>query len=238
VERSIKTQRTSNATTETDRHGRHRAGIAGRPDRLLEIRTEKVADAKADVAAAKQDVKEAVADARTDAEKSAAREEWLKFKSLAEARIAANDKIVADYRGKMTAAGGKLRANMTRRSKRWKQEQRTESQAGHIPGQRKDRPGSSSRASSATTWMNWARHSRDSQSTTTSNSALPLKPGGPAFFILKTSTCKLLIIPDVAELQLWRHRNLIKQMTRAVTKQRRGDCGIVESASDAIIGKS
>jgi hypothetical protein len=67
---------------------------------------QKVADAKADVVVAKQDVKDAVADAQTEA-----REEWLSFKGEAEAKIAATEKSIADYKVKMTTASGKLHAN-------------------------------------------------------------------------------------------------------------------------------
>jgi hypothetical protein len=66
---------------------------------------QKVADAKANVIAAKQDLKDAVADAQ-----AAAKEEWLNFKNEAEAKIEANDKIVAEYKTKMTTTNGKLRA--------------------------------------------------------------------------------------------------------------------------------
>jgi len=66
---------------------------------------QKVADAKATMAEAKQDVKDAAADAQT-----AAREEWLKFKNEAEAKITANEKSIADYKARMITAGGKLRA--------------------------------------------------------------------------------------------------------------------------------
>jgi hypothetical protein len=66
---------------------------------------QKVADAKEHAAAAKQDVKDAVADAQ-----AAAREEWLKFKSEVEAKLAANEKAIADYKAKMTTANGKLQA--------------------------------------------------------------------------------------------------------------------------------
>jgi hypothetical protein len=63
--------------------------------------TEKIADAKANVVVAK----DAVADAQ-----AAAREEWLKFKSEGEAKITANERIIAEYKVKMTTADGKLRA--------------------------------------------------------------------------------------------------------------------------------
>jgi len=66
---------------------------------------QKVEDAKAHAVAAKQDVKDAVADAQ-----AAAREEWLNFKSAAEAKIEANNKIIAEYKAKMTTANGKLQA--------------------------------------------------------------------------------------------------------------------------------
>jgi hypothetical protein len=76
--------------------------------------TQKVADAKANEVAAKQDVKDAVANAQTVEQESAAREEWLTFKGKAEGAIAANDKIIADYKAKMTNADGKLRAQYDR----------------------------------------------------------------------------------------------------------------------------
>jgi predicted RNase H-like nuclease (RuvC/YqgF family) len=60
---------------------------------------QKVADAKADVVVAKQDVKDAVADAKTEA-----RQEWLAFKSEAEARMTtAGGKLHADYDKKIDA---------------------------------------------------------------------------------------------------------------------------------------
>ena len=67
---------------------------------------QKVADAKADVVVAKQDVKDAVSDAQA----SAQREEWLAFKGEAEIRIAVNDKSIAEYKVKMTTSDGKQRA--------------------------------------------------------------------------------------------------------------------------------
>ena len=66
---------------------------------------QKVASAKKNVNAVTQDVKDAAADAQ-----DAVREEWLKFKSETEAQIATNDKIVAEYKAKMTTAGNKLDA--------------------------------------------------------------------------------------------------------------------------------
>src|SRR5512140_1515254 len=72
--------------------------------------SQKVADAKANEVAAKQEVNDAVADAQTANQQAAAREAWLKFKGEQEARIAVNDQIIADYKAKMTTAEGKLRA--------------------------------------------------------------------------------------------------------------------------------
>jgi hypothetical protein len=72
---------------------------------------QKIADAKADVTVAKQDVKDAVADAQTAAE----REDWLAFKGAAEIRIAVNDKSIAEYKLKMTAADGKQHAEYDKR---------------------------------------------------------------------------------------------------------------------------
>lgn len=63
--------------------------------------SEKIADAKANVVVAK----DAVADAQ-----AAAREDWLKFKSEGEAKITANERIIAEYKVKMATADGKLRA--------------------------------------------------------------------------------------------------------------------------------
>ncbi len=71
---------------------------------------QKVADAKANVEAAKQDVKAAVADA-----KDAAKEEWQKFKNESEGKISTNDKIVAEYKAKMTATNGKLHRKYDRK---------------------------------------------------------------------------------------------------------------------------
>jgi hypothetical protein len=76
---------------------------------------QKIADAKAKVVEATKDVKEAVVDAQSDAQQSAAREEWLKYKSEAEAKITANDKIVAEYKAKMTTTSGKLHAMYDKR---------------------------------------------------------------------------------------------------------------------------
>jgi hypothetical protein len=71
---------------------------------------QKVADAKANAIATKQDVNAAVADARANEQQSAAREEWLTFKSEAKAKVAANEKIIATYKARMTEADGNLRA--------------------------------------------------------------------------------------------------------------------------------
>jgi hypothetical protein len=71
---------------------------------------QKFADAKARVVAAKQDVKEATADVQ-----AAAREEWLKFKDNANAKIAANEKCIDDYKEKMTTADGKLEKQYDRK---------------------------------------------------------------------------------------------------------------------------
>jgi TolA-binding protein len=71
---------------------------------------QKFADAKAHVAAAKEDVKEATADVQ-----AAAREEWLKFKGNADAKIAANEKSIDDYKEKMTTTDGKLQKQYDRK---------------------------------------------------------------------------------------------------------------------------
>ena len=68
---------------------------------------QKLADAKANAADMKQDVKAAVAD-QTEAAKQV---EWLSFKSNAELKIIANDKAIADYKVSMTGTNGKRRSN-------------------------------------------------------------------------------------------------------------------------------
>ncbi len=68
---------------------------------------QKLADAKANAADLKQDVKAAVAD-QTEAAKQV---EWLSFKSNAELKIIANDKAIADYKVSMTGTNGKRRSN-------------------------------------------------------------------------------------------------------------------------------
>lgn len=70
---------------------------------------QKVTDAKANVEAAKENVRTAEADAQLKAEQNAAREEWLVFKRDKEAIIAANDTVIANYKAKMTYTSGKLR---------------------------------------------------------------------------------------------------------------------------------
>jgi ribosome-associated translation inhibitor RaiA len=67
---------------------------------------EKVADAKANVVVAQQGVTDAVDEAQTA---------WLKYKSDAEARIAVNEQIIADYKIKMTNSDGKLQAAYDRK---------------------------------------------------------------------------------------------------------------------------
>ena len=62
------------------------------------------ADAKTAAGEAKQDVKDAATDAQ-----AGARTEWLEFKSAAEARIAENDRLITEYKARMTAADGKLK---------------------------------------------------------------------------------------------------------------------------------
>jgi len=64
---------------------------------------QKVADASSDVSEAKQDAREAEVE-------TAAQADWLTFKSDSESRIAVNEKIVAEYKAKMTAVDGKLNA--------------------------------------------------------------------------------------------------------------------------------
>ena len=64
---------------------------------------QKVADAKADLKEVVHDLKDAVADGQ-----DAAREEWTKFRDGYEAKIEANDKVVAEYKARMTTADGKL----------------------------------------------------------------------------------------------------------------------------------
>ncbi len=68
---------------------------------------QKLADAKANAADLKQDVKAAVAD-QTEAAKQV---EWLSFKSNAELKIIANDKAIADYKVSMTGTNGTRRSN-------------------------------------------------------------------------------------------------------------------------------
>lgn len=67
-------------------------------------------DAKADVSTARQSMKDAAVDVQ-----AAAREEWLKFKNECETRIAANDKIVAEYKAKMADASDKRREQYDKR---------------------------------------------------------------------------------------------------------------------------
>lgn len=66
---------------------------------------QKVANAKENVNAVTQDVKDAAADAQ-----AAVREEWLQFKRESDNKIAANNKVIAEYKAKMTTAQGKLQA--------------------------------------------------------------------------------------------------------------------------------
>lgn len=60
-------------------------------------------DAQENAAAAGQNVRDAAA--------NTAKDEWLNFKSAAEARIEDNNKIIADYKVKMTNTKGKLSAS-------------------------------------------------------------------------------------------------------------------------------
>lgn len=63
----------------------------------------KVEDAQNNALEAQQDANTAVAE--NDAQK-----EWQVFKTEAEAKIAVNEKIITDYKAKMTNANGKLQA--------------------------------------------------------------------------------------------------------------------------------
>lgn len=69
---------------------------------------QKVVDAKATVVAAKQEVRDAEAVARDENQQASARAEWLAFKNEAEALIATNDRIIEEYKSRMTSATGKL----------------------------------------------------------------------------------------------------------------------------------
>lgn len=60
---------------------------------------QKVADAKAEVVDATQNVVEAIN-----------HEEWVRFKTESETKITNNDRIIAEYKTKMTMTSGKLRA--------------------------------------------------------------------------------------------------------------------------------
>jgi len=62
-----------------------------------------LADAQQNVVAAQQNVNDAKA-------QSAAVDEWTQYKANAEAKIAENDKIIADYKARMTNSKGKLLA--------------------------------------------------------------------------------------------------------------------------------
>ncbi len=64
---------------------------------------EKVADATANAVETEQAAKSAEA-------QSAAEADWLKFKGEAETVIALNEKIIVEYKAKMTEANGKLKA--------------------------------------------------------------------------------------------------------------------------------
>ena len=59
---------------------------------------------------AQENAVEAQQDADLTAAENAAQQEWQKFKAEALAIIAVNEKIIADYKAKMTAANGKLQA--------------------------------------------------------------------------------------------------------------------------------
>lgn len=72
---------------------------------------QKLADAKANAADLKQDVKVAVAD-QTEAAKQV---EWLNFKSDAEIKIIANDKAIAEYKVSMTGTNGTRRAKYNKK---------------------------------------------------------------------------------------------------------------------------
>lgn len=72
---------------------------------------QKLADAKANAAELKQDVKIAIAD-QTEAAKQV---EWLNFKNGAEIKIIANDKAIADYKVSMTGTNGTRRANYNKK---------------------------------------------------------------------------------------------------------------------------
>lgn len=65
----------------------------------------KVANAKKSVNAVTEDVKDALTDAQ-----AAFREEWLQFTRESETKFAANNKVIAEYKAKMTTAEGKLQA--------------------------------------------------------------------------------------------------------------------------------
>jgi hypothetical protein len=72
------------------------AGCNNKADKALD-------DAKANIAEAGQDAKEAAAN-------SEAAETWQQYKDESNARIAANDKIIADYKANMIGTNGKLKA--------------------------------------------------------------------------------------------------------------------------------
>jgi hypothetical protein len=64
---------------------------------------QKLADAEVNAEEANQDLNDAEAN-------SAAVNDWESFKNAANAQIAANDKIIADYKVSMTGTNGKLKA--------------------------------------------------------------------------------------------------------------------------------
>lgn len=64
---------------------------------------QKLAEAKTDVTEAKQDAR----DANTQ---TAVQNDWQAFKTAAESKIAVNEKIIVEYKTRMTTSDGKLRA--------------------------------------------------------------------------------------------------------------------------------
>lgn len=71
---------------------------------------QKMADAKADLNEVVEDIEDAV-----DEGQDAARDEWLKFKEGYEAKIDANEKVIAEYKSRMTGANGKMQAKFEKK---------------------------------------------------------------------------------------------------------------------------
>ncbi len=71
---------------------------------------QKVDEAKTKVQDAKDDLKEVQQDANEEAVKAATAEEWTIFKSESDAKIKANETLIANMKDKMKASGKKMDA--------------------------------------------------------------------------------------------------------------------------------